>query len=95
METRIQDFRQAVGGKFFKAVFLKKDGTLREMTCRFGVKKHLKGGEKPYNAEEKGLWTVFDVEKKDYRSIDTTRIIALKCGKLELVGSCALQDALS
>ncbi len=91
----IQEFKTAVNGKFFKAVFLKKDGTLREMTCRFGVKKHLKGGEKAYDAEALGLWTVFDVEKKAYRSIDTTRLIALKCGKIELVGSYALQNALS
>lgn len=91
----IHEFRREVKGKFFKAIFIKKDGTLREMTCRFGVTKHLKGGEKPYNAEALGLWTVFDVEKKAYRSIDTKTLIALKCGKIELVGSYALQNALS
>lgn len=89
------DFKRQVKGKFFRAVFLKKDGSLREMTCRFGVTKHLKGGEKAYNAEALGLWTVFDVEKKAYRTIDTKRLIALKCGKAEIVGSYALRHELS
>lgn len=95
MEARLNEFKSEVKGKFFKAVFLKKDGSLREMTCRFGVKKHLKGGELGYNAESAGNWIVFDVNKKAYRTIDTSRLIALKCGKVELVGSYALTHALS
>lgn len=92
---KLSNFKNEVKGKFFKAVFLKNDGTLREMTCRFGVKKHLKGGQKPYNGETLGYWTVFDVEKKAYRTINTKKLIALKCGKTELIGDYALSYVLS
>lgn len=33
-------------GKFFSVKFVKKDGSIREMTCRLGVKKALRGGER-------------------------------------------------
>jgi hypothetical protein len=95
METRLVEFKREVKGKFFKAVFLKADGTLREMTCRFGVTKHLKGGELGYNADAAGNWIVFDVDKKAYRTINTNKLVALKCGKIELVGSYALTHVLS
>lgn len=95
MENRLTEFKAQVKGKFFKAVFLKKDGSLREMVCRFGVKSHLKGGELGYDAAANNYWIVFDMEKKAYRTIDTTKLVALKCGKIELVGSYALTHALS
>lgn len=95
MKTELTLFRQKTGGKFFKAIFLKKDGSLREMTCRFGVKKYLKGGNLSYDSESAGNWIVFDMEKKAYRTIDTSRLIALKCGKMELVGQYAMLEVLS
>ena len=36
--------KHMVGQKIFKATFLKKNGDVREMNCKIGVKKHLKGG---------------------------------------------------
>ena len=33
------------GGKIASVVFTKEDGSERKMTCRTGVKKHLKGGK--------------------------------------------------
>lgn len=42
----INEIRQLVGNKFFSAIFTKKNGDLRKILCRLGVKKHLKGGEK-------------------------------------------------
>lgn len=58
------------GSKVFTVVFRKKDGTLRKMNCRLGVKKHLKGGTLAYDPAEHGLITVFDMEKNGYRSIN-------------------------
>ncbi len=62
-------------GKFFSAIFIKKDGTLRTMNCRLGVKKYLKGGELRFSPSKKGLVVVFDTDKKEYRmiNINTTR----------------------
>ena len=82
----IEQFKNEVKGNFFRACFLKKDGTIREMTARFGVKKYLKGGELTYNPEERGYIVVFDVEKKEYRTINMDKLIFLRYNGKEVVG---------
>ena len=82
----IEQFKNEVKGNFFRACFLKKDGTVREMTARFGVKKYLKGGELTYNPEERGYIVVFDVEKKEYRTINMDKLIFLRYNGKEVVG---------
>ena len=58
----------------FSVVFLKKDGTIRHMTCRFGVKKHLKGGKLAFKPLERSLLVVFDMQKEAYRMINLETI---------------------
>ncbi len=70
-------------GKFFTVWFVKKDGTLREMNCRLGVKMYLKGGELPYNPEEKGLIPVYSIDSKGYRMINWTTIRKIRIGGRE------------
>ena len=65
-------------GRFFSAIFIKKDGTLRTMNCRLGVKKYLKGGELRFSPSKKGLVVVFDVDKKEYRMININTTQSLK-----------------
>jgi hypothetical protein len=74
--------REAVAdGSTFFVVFKKRtDGTIREMRCRTGVKKHLKGGTKKFKDEDKNLLTVFDLDKVAYRSIPLDTIIRVKIG---------------
>ena len=64
----------------FSVVFLKKNGELRPMTCKLGVKKHLKGGKLTYNPMERNNLIVFDMQKKDYRTVnlDTLMTINMK-----------------
>lgn len=58
--------------KLFSVVFVKKDGSERHMTCRRGVQSRSRGvqdgNDKPYapayNFSEKGLVSVFDVNKE-------------------------------
>jgi hypothetical protein len=95
IRENIKEFKTSVKGKFFKAVFIKNDGTLREMICRFGVKSHLKGGELGYSPEAHNNLIVFDVQKMAYRTINLDKLIALKCGKREIVGNHALMHVLS
>lgn len=60
----------STNGKFFSVLFRKRSNNeLREMVCRTKVHKHLKGGEKKYDAEEKGLLTVYSIDSKGYRCI--------------------------
>lgn len=48
--------------RIFSVAFVKKtDGTLRHMECRYGVKKHLKGGEAAYDPKDYDLTFVFDI----------------------------------
>jgi hypothetical protein len=84
-------------GGFFTVVFLAQDrdekgkaqknldGTLkyrlRTMNARVGVKKHLRGGELPYDPKSKGLIPVFDMQKREYRMVNSNTIQALNIGK--------------
>lgn len=65
-------------GKFFSVVFVKKDGTLRKMVCRTGVKKHLKGGTLKHNPAELGHCVVWDVQKRAYRTIIMHNVVEIK-----------------
>jgi hypothetical protein len=63
----------------FSVVFVKRsNGELRKMTCRRGVKKFLAGGELGYNAKEKDLLPVFEIDKGQYRSISCEQVQELK-----------------
>ena len=68
-------------GAIFSIEFIKRGiGTLRRMKYRTGVKKHRRGGKAAYNAWEKGLLTVFDMEKRGYRSIPMESIQKINVG---------------
>ena len=69
-------------GKFFTCFFVKKDGTLRKMTARVGVKKGL--ANNGFVREEKeNLICVYDMVAHDFRFINLSTLKSLKCGKLE------------
>ena len=74
-------------GHVFSVVFLKKDGSIRKMQCRFGVKKHLKGGKVAFNPLERNLLVVFDMQKEAYRMInlETLMTINMKGTEYEVV----------
>lgn len=64
--------------KIFTVTFIKKDGTERVMNARLDVVKHLQGGSLPYDAKEKSLLPVFDMQARGYRMINTKTIISAK-----------------
>jgi hypothetical protein len=72
-------------GAFFTVTFIKKDGTTRVMNARFGVKKYLKGGELPYDPIAKGLLPVFDVQKGEYRMINTSTLLGANIGNQQYI----------
>jgi len=63
------DLIKSTNGKFFTAVFTKKDGSLRTMNCRLGVTKHLHGGDSTTKHKE-NLICVFDTQVGEYRCIN-------------------------
>lgn len=74
---------ELVGNKFFTISFIKKDGTLRKMNARLGVTKHLKGGKRSYNPDDFNYLTVFDLGKKQYRTVNLNTVKEIKAnGKI-------------
>lgn len=78
-------------GNVFSVKFIKKDGTLRHMNCRLGVKKHWKtedGSGGKYRPLDYNLVCVFDMVKAAYRSIniDTLREITAQGTTYEVQG---------
>ena len=67
---KTNDFKKMIGNNIFSAVFVKKNGEKRKINCRLGVKKHLKGGTKSYRDEDFNYLCVFDLQKKQYRTIN-------------------------
>ena len=69
-------------GKFFTCFFVKKDGTLRKMTARVGVKKGL--ANTGFIREEKdNLVCVYDMVAHDFRFINLSTLKSLKCGDVQ------------
>ena len=69
---------QIKNGKIFSVTFVKKDGSLRKMTARLGVKKDLKGVGLSFDPASKQLVVVFDMHKRAYRMINLQTIISFK-----------------
>ena len=65
-------------GEFFSVDFIKKDGSIRTMICRTGVKKGLKGGELAFDPNEYGLAVVYEMDVEGYRMINLNTIMRLK-----------------
>jgi hypothetical protein len=65
-------------GKIFSVTFVKKDGSVRKMTARLGVKKDLKGVGLSFDPTAKQLVVVFDMHKRAYRMINLQTIITFK-----------------
>lgn len=72
------------GGQFFSVTWTKKDGSIGEMNCRVGVKKHLKNTGKTYSngstntvAHLKQYLTVYKTNK-GYRNLNLDTVTVLK-----------------
>lgn len=70
-----------MGDKIFTVTFVKKDGTVRVMNARRGVKKGVKGVGMSYNPTEKDLVVVFDMQKQAFRMVNAKTITEVKADK--------------
>jgi len=66
-------------GRFFSARFTKKDGSVRYIHARAGVKKHLKPNAKAkaYDPSELGYLTVWDIKKQEYRLVNLQTLVSV------------------
>lgn len=72
------------GGKIFSVTFIKKNGEQRVMTARMGVSKGISGVGMKYNARERNLLPVYDMQKEGYRMINAETITSVRCQGVEL-----------
>jgi hypothetical protein len=75
---KLKELLQKTNGKFFTVIFTKKNGDDRQMNCRLGVTKHLKGGVNK-NSNKNHL-VVYDVHSKGYRTVNTETLKSIKLG---------------
>jgi hypothetical protein len=68
----------AKGNRMFSVTFIKKDGSIRRMVARLGVRKGVKGKGMSFNPSDKGLMVVFDMHKREFRMINLETIVELK-----------------
>lgn len=68
------------GGRIFSAFFQKADGSMREMLCRRGVTRHLRGGELPYDPKPRMLLPVFDMAREEYRTVNVGTLVSFNIG---------------
>lgn len=61
-------------GKIFFVEFIKKDGSPRRMTARRSVRKGVNGKGMKYRPLAKGMLTVFDMDKGEFRLVNLTKI---------------------
>ena len=72
-------------GQIFSAGFRKKNGEKRLMNCRTKVHKYVKGLGLKFKPQERGLVTVFDLQKGAYRFINLESLEELKIGGVEYI----------
>jgi hypothetical protein len=73
---RLDIIRQS-NGRWFGVQFIKKDGSKRDMTCRLGVRKGVKGTGMAYDPFSKGLVPVYEPGKDDFRMVNLKTITRL------------------
>jgi hypothetical protein len=88
-DLNIAAMLRKTGGKFFSLTFEKKDGTIRHMVARIGVRKGVKGTgtQRPEN-----IFTIFDIQKGEFRCFAAERLISIKCGWWEYTPSMDVRD---
>lgn len=76
----LSQLKRIAGGKFFTAYFTKQNGERRRMTCRFGVKRYLRGG---ISSRKPGLAVVWVCDARAYRSFYLTPDVIIRAnGKI-------------
>ena len=72
-------------GRFFTVEFIKRtNGENRIMLCRTGVRRGVTGFGLKFNPVDKGLKTVWDCNKRQFRMITLNSVSKLNINKLQI-----------
>ena len=73
-------------GKIFGVSFVKRStGELRHMTARLGVKKGVTGEGLKYDPESRQLMTVYDMQKRGHRMVNTETLSRLNYKQINFI----------
>ena len=77
--TKAKELIKESKGLIFNASFIKKDNTVRTLTGRLQVTKHLKENakEQPYDPSKYNLQPVYDLKAKGYRMLNFNTLLTL------------------
>ena len=83
--NKAKELIRATEGKIFNSTFIKKDGTVRSLTGRLKVTKHLKEGAKPqpFNPKDYNLQCVYDMKAKGYRMLNINTLTNLTINNIK------------
>jgi hypothetical protein len=83
--NKAKELIRATEGKIFSSTFVKKDNTVRVLTGRLQVTKHLKENAKPkpYNPEDYNLQCVYDMKAKGYRMLNINTLTNLTINNIK------------
>jgi hypothetical protein len=85
-ENKAKEIIVGTGGSIFSVQFIKKDGSIRDMTCRLHVKKYLKTGKPSTTAHIPKYITVFEMKGEAapvYRNINVETLLTLKANNVQ------------
>jgi hypothetical protein len=74
----MKELIESTKGKFFTVTFVKKDGTIRTMTARTGVRKGVTGQGLKFNPSERNLRVVWSCDAETFRMINLDTILGIK-----------------
>lgn len=77
--TKVRELLKSTRGLMFSVIFVKKDQSIRNMTCRLKVRKGVKGTGPNYAANPKFPYlTVYDMNKHGFRNINLSTLLSCK-----------------
>ena len=69
-------------GRIFSSTFIKKDNSIRTLTCRLGKRYKSETGRKaPYKPQNYNLLPVYDMRIKDFRMLNFNTLLTLTINK--------------
>ena len=77
-KDKAAEMLQETNGKFFTAIFIKKDGSSRTINARLKVKKHLTGGSLKYEPSNYSLLPCYDLKAEGYRMVNLKTLKQIK-----------------
>ncbi len=79
---KAKELIKETNGQIFSSTFIKKNNTIRTLTCRLGKRyKSKTGKEAPYKAQNYNLLPVYDMSKKAFRMLNFNTLLTLTINK--------------